>query len=106
MHSFNPVMSGFQRHWAAGILHDRGRTDFALAMLVALRRQGDILVGDNEPYRMDQIDYTVPRHAYPGLLPYLELELRQDLIEDAAAQQRWCAILTEALPACLAQLRT
>ena len=50
-------------------------------MLGELQRIG-LTIGDNEPYRMDATDYTVPRHAYPRELPYVEVEVRQDwLIE-------------------------
>ena len=80
LHSFTPVMDGFERPWEIGVLHDGWREDFALAVLAALRADGAFAAADNEPYRMDQTDYTVPRHAYPRGLRYLELEVRQDLI--------------------------
>lgn len=99
LHSFTPVMAGQPRPWDVGILHDAGDARFARAMLAALAARGDLVVGDNEPYRMDSIDYTVPRHAYPAGLAYAEIEVRQDLLADGAGQQRWAAILAEALRA-------
>ena len=33
---------------------------------------------------MDAPDYSVPRHAYAAGLPYAEIEVRQDLLADAA----------------------
>ena len=39
-------------------------------------------VGDNQPYAMDGVDYTAPRHAIANGLDYLEIEVRQDLLAD------------------------
>ena len=87
-------MRGVSRPWHVGILHDGGDTAFARALLAALGRESDLTVGDNEPYRMDLIDYTIPRHAYPDRLPYAEIEVRQDLIGDEAGCREWCDRLT------------
>ena len=98
VHSFTPVFGGAARHWQAGVLHDRD-PQFALAVGGLLREAG-LLVGDNEPYQMnDCSDYTVPVHAERRKLPYVELEIRQDLIADAAGQRQWAALLAEVLPA-------
>ena len=97
LHSFTPVMKGFARPWEVGVLHDGGDPTFAKALLRALEAEGDLTVGDNEPYRMDLIDYTIPRHAYPDRLPYAEIEVRQDLIGDEAGCAAWCARLTRVL---------
>lgn len=96
LHSFTPVMGGFVRPWQIGVLHDLGDTRFALRMLQALNAMPGLIVGDNEPYRMDTVDHTVPRHAYPASLAYVELEIRQDLIHEP----RWVEILTEVLKTC------
>ena len=58
---------------------------------------GADLIGDNEPYRMDGTDYTVPRHAIANGLDYLELEVRQDLIADPAGQAEVAALLAPLL---------
>jgi len=85
LHSFTPVMQGFARPWQIGVLHDGGDLRFARAMLAVLRGRGDLNVGDNEPYRMESIDYSIPHHAYPRALPYAEIELRQDLLTAESA---------------------
>lgn len=97
LHSFTPAMAGRARPWHAGVLHHLGNVGVARAMLARLEARGDLVVGDNEPYQMDGTDYTVPRHAYPAQLPYVELEIRQDLLATAAQQQRWSDILAETL---------
>ena len=84
LHSFTPRLNGRERPWHVGVLHDGHRDEFARFALARLRRQPGWRVGDNEPYAMDQTDYTVPRHAYPRGLSYLELEVRQDLIAPEA----------------------
>ena len=106
LHSFTPRMGGLDRPWRAGILHDAGDNRFALALLAALRADRDINVGDNEPYSMDTIDFTIPHHAYPRALPYAEIEIRQDLLADQPGIESWCARLNRALNAALATYRT
>jgi predicted N-formylglutamate amidohydrolase len=101
LHSFTPVFGGVARPWQIGVLHDGGDPSFAQTMLAVLRREADLTVGDNEPYRMDLIDYTVPRHAYPAGLPYAELEVRQDLIADTTGQAAWAERLERVLTAAL-----
>jgi predicted N-formylglutamate amidohydrolase len=59
------------------------------AVLARLEQEADLIVGDNEPYRMDETDHTVPRHCFPRGLPYLELEVRQDLIATPAGEDEW-----------------
>jgi len=97
LHSFTPVMGGARRPWHVGVLHSDGNTGFAQALLRVLRRQADLEVGDNEPYRMDSTDYTVPHHAFPAGLPYVELEVRQDLIADTESQRLWAERLHAAM---------
>ena len=77
LHSFTPEMAGERRPWHIGVLHDRYRDDFARGLLNVLQ-QTHLTIGDNAPYRMDAIDYTVPRHAFARDLRYVEIEVRQD----------------------------
>lgn len=93
LHSFTPVFGGVARPWHAGVLHDAGDTSFSLAVLAALRGEADLVVGDNDPYRMDATDHSVPRHCLLRNLPYLELEIRQDLIATPAQENDWATRL-------------
>ncbi len=99
LHSFTPVMRGRPRPWHAGILHNGANDALARAMLAALRAEDDLTVGDNEPYAMDGIDYTVPRHAFACRLPYVEIEVRQDLLMSDAGIAAWAERLARLLPA-------
>ncbi|MGU3390707.1 N-formylglutamate amidohydrolase [Sphingomonas sp. M1A8_2b] len=108
LHSFTPAMRGplrdQQRPWHIGILHDGGDTGFAHTLLSVLRDEPDLVVGDNEPYRMDLIDYTIPRHAYPARRPYAEIEIRQDLLESTEGCAAWADRLARLLPMAFARL--
>jgi predicted N-formylglutamate amidohydrolase len=91
LHSFTPVLANQRRAWQIGILHDAGEVSLSLAMLRRLKSEPTLAVGDNEPYRMDGTDYTIPRHAYPYALPYIEVEFRQDLLAHAEGIRHWAA---------------
>ena len=82
LHSFTPVLGGLRRPWDIGVLHAGANDSFAREVLAALRASSDLTIGDNEPYRMDQTDYTVPFHAFGSGMPYIELEVRQDVLSD------------------------
>jgi predicted N-formylglutamate amidohydrolase len=99
LHSFTPVMAGFARPWRFGVLH-MGGSRFSVAVLAALRTALDpALVGDNQPYRMDGSDYTIPHHAIGRGLDYAELEVRQDLLATPAGQAEVAALLAPLLAA-------
>jgi len=104
LHSFTPAMQGVARPWMFGVLH-LGDSAFSRAVLAALAAEPDApAVGDNEPYRMDLVDFTVPHHAIGRGLDYLELEVRQDLLADDAGQQAVAERLARVLPAALADV--
>ena len=103
LHSFTPAMNGKARPWQIGVLHDAGNVQFARLTLAALEANRDLRVGDNEPYQMDGTDYTIPFHAYPRGLPYVELEIRQDLIAADEGVEQYCAIVRAALECALAK---
>ena len=89
MHSFTPVMNGVERPWHAGVLYHQD-TRFAHPLLRALGAEGDLVVGDNQPYSVaPSSDYAVPVHGEGRGLVHVELEIRQDLIADEAGQQAW-----------------
>lgn len=101
LHSFTDRMAGVDRPWHVGILHDAGDTRFAKALMASLRELEGLEVGDNQPYRLDSIDYTVPLHAYAELIPYAEIEVRQDLLATDKGIADWCDLLGTALRAAL-----
>jgi len=92
LHSFTPQLNGLARPWRMGVLH---RDDSALSrrVLALLRRALGEGAGDNQPYRLDETDNTVPLHVDPRGLDYLELEVRQDLIADPIGQEAAASLL-------------
>lgn len=102
VHSMTESMGGVFRPWQIALCShlDRRLNDPVLA---ALRRRGDIVVGDNEPYNLDpNEDYSIPRHAMARGLLHLQVEFRQDEVESTAGQARWAAIFSEAIESALA----
>jgi len=78
LHSFTPVFGGEQRVWDAGVLHGGPGDAYGRRVLALLQERGGWVIGDNQPYEFNERDYTIPRHAFPRGLPWLELEVRQD----------------------------
>lgn len=97
LHSFTPRLGERERPWQIGVLYSAGDDRFALAVLASLRSIEGLEVGDNEPYQMDETDFTVPFHAFSAKMPYVELEVRQDEISDVAGLERIATILEQAL---------
>jgi len=100
IHSFTPRLGTQDRAWGYGVLH-LGDSAFSATMLGLLRNQSALPVGDNAPYAMDGIDYTVPFHAISRGLDYLELEIRQDLIADPDGQSSVATLVGGLLPQAL-----
>jgi predicted N-formylglutamate amidohydrolase len=97
IHSFTPVMNGFQRPWHAGILWDEdGR--IASPLMAALAAEPGLVIGDNQPYSArEPRGYTVSHHATAKGLPQVAIELRQDLIGEEAGASEWATRLAQAL---------
>ncbi|AKC86059.1 N-formylglutamate amidohydrolase [Pseudoxanthomonas suwonensis] len=97
LHSFTPKMSGMARPWHCGVLYHRDAR-LAHALRDALQAEGDLVVGDNQPYSVsDTSDYAIPVHGESRGLPHVELEIRQDLIADEAGQLAWARRLARLL---------
>ncbi len=89
-------MNGEARPWHVGVLHG-GDSPLSRQMLSRLRSEDGLVVGDNQPYSLGSSDHTVPLHAQAHGRDYLELELRQDLIADAAGQTHFADLLARLL---------
>jgi predicted N-formylglutamate amidohydrolase len=88
-HSMTNIYQGLRRHMHAAVLYNRDRR-FAGLVLDELRRETDLVIADNEPYFVsDATDYTIPHHGEARGLPHVEIEIRQDLVDEAAGQAEW-----------------
>jgi predicted N-formylglutamate amidohydrolase len=106
LHSFTPVYSGIARPWHIGTLYHRD-TKLAPLLLKLLRQETDLVVGDNEPYAVDdETDYTIPVHGEARGLMNTGIEIRQDLIADAHAQKQWADRLARIFAEIETTLRT
>ena len=98
MHSFTPGFTDVARPWQVGVLYNRDAR-LAHALKALLEAEGDLTVGDNEPYAVgDLTDYTIPVHGERRAIPHVEIEIRQDLIADPAGQRAWADRLARLLP--------
>jgi predicted N-formylglutamate amidohydrolase len=105
LHSFTPVYAGIARPWHIGTLYQRD-THLPPLLLKGLRAEGDLVVGDNEPYAVsDDSDYTIPVHAEARGLINTGIEIRQDLIADPAGEKSWADRLARILAEIEPQLK-
>lgn len=105
MHSFTDCFKGESRAMQIGILYDKDPT-LADILLDLLRREGDLVVGDNAPYALSgDSDYSVPTHAEKRGLPHVEIEIRQDLIAGPDGQLAWAKRLARLFTEADARLR-
>jgi predicted N-formylglutamate amidohydrolase len=99
VHSFTPALAADRRArpWQIGLLARQDR--FALALMERIRRHGPALVtAMNEPYRIaDDGDWTIPVHGEARGLPHVLIEVRNDMIRDAAGQTAMAGLIARAL---------
>ena len=102
IHSFTESWKNFTRPWHVGVLWDR---DARLAQPLAgsFYAEGDLIVGDNEPYAGQLEGDCLWQHGAQRGLANAIVEVRQDLIRDAAGQAAWsdrlCRIVEKILRA-------
>ena len=102
IHSFTPQLRGRPpRPWQVGILYSHRDSRLGSAMVRACREQGWI-TGDNQPYSGHLDGDSIDRHALAHGRPNLLIELRNDLIGDAAGQRQWARRLAPVIEAVLA----
>jgi predicted N-formylglutamate amidohydrolase len=104
LHSFTPVYAGVARPWHIAALYQHDKVLPPL-LLQAFRAEGDLVVGDNEPYAVNEAtDYTIPVHGEARGLVNSGIEIRQDLIADENGQRQFADMLARILRAMEATL--
>ncbi len=96
IHSFTPQLGGEDRRWHAGLLWNRDPR-LARLLIEALRRPGDMTIGDNEPYSGRDLAYTLDLHAGAAGLANAAIEIRQDQVMDPAGTRAWGRRLADVL---------
>ena len=97
IHSFTPrlMSSDIDRPWEVGILYNRD--DRAARIAIELLRREGLETGDNQPYSGKLLNATLNRHGEGRGIPYLAIEVRNDLIADAPGVARWTEILARVI---------
>jgi predicted N-formylglutamate amidohydrolase len=89
IHSFTESWKEFTRPWHVGVLW--GDDDrLAKPLLDGFYAEGDLIVGENEPYAGQLVGDCLWQHGAQRGLTNAIVEIRQDLIRDAAGQAAWC----------------
>ncbi len=97
IHSFTPQLGDQRRPWQVGIAHGRDRR-LAERLLDALAGHDDLLVGDNQPYGVeDAHDFTLPTHGEGRGIPHVMIEIRQDGLRTPEQIAAWVERLAQAL---------
>ena len=98
IHSFTPVMNGYERPWQFGVLWDEDPR-IPVPLIHKLRsRLGNGDVGDNEPYSgKDPEDFTVDYHVARTGVAHASIEIRQDLVDSEQGANKWGNVLSRVL---------
>jgi predicted N-formylglutamate amidohydrolase len=88
IHSFTESWKATPRPWHVGILWDKDAR-LAKPLLDNFYAEGDLIVGDNEPYSGHLEGDCLWQHGTERGLANAIIEIRQDLIRDAAGQAAW-----------------
>lgn len=105
LHSFTPQLATRPeeaRPWDIGVLYNRD--DRGARIAIPLLEAAGLNVGDQLPYSGTSLNATMNRHAEANGIPYLGVEMRQDLVRDAVGQARFAGILASVLRECLLRI--
>ena len=93
VHTFTHIFGGLKRDLELAVLwsHDRRLADKFGKAFEGL----GFSVGWNEPYSGEEFFNTMDRHGGDNNLPHATLEVRQDLVADAAGQAKYAQIIAE-----------
>jgi predicted N-formylglutamate amidohydrolase len=101
LHSFTPSLASRpseERPWHLGVLYNEDDR-LAQVAIPALSALGPF-VGDQLPYSGKDLNYTMNHHAEANGIPYLGVEMRQDLVADADSVWQIADHLAAALAEC------
>jgi predicted N-formylglutamate amidohydrolase len=105
LHSFTPQLREDPhqlRPWHVGVLYNED--DRAARVAIPLLEAAGIVTGDNLPYSGKHLNATMNSHGEANGIPYLGLEVRQDLIETGEGVAYWAGLLAPVIRATLAAL--
>ena len=94
VHSFTPHLASdpeAERPWEIGVLYNED--DRAARIAIPMLEEAGLMVGDQLPYSGRLLNATMNRHAEANGIPYLGIEMRQDLVSDREGQGRFSSII-------------
>lgn len=94
LHSFTPQLKSadVERPWEISVLYNEQERPSKLA--ISYLETLGLHVGDQLPYSGKLLNATMNRHAEASEIPYVGIEMRQDLVSDTKGQERFAQILT------------
>ena len=96
VHSFTPVMNEFERPWHVGVLWNK-YSRIAEPLMDRLKANNSLVVGDNQPYTAEEpYGYTIHVHGQDNGLPFVAVEIRQDLIDTHHGAESWANLMADA----------
>ena len=97
IHSFTPVWAGMRRDVEVGVLFDE-REELATALVNTIEEFG-YRCRPNEPYSglTGELMYAATRHGHTHQIPYIEFEVRQDLLSSQDGVNKISEVLQRAL---------
>lgn len=100
LHSFTPVLKSRveERPWDIGVLYNED--DRAARIAIPMLEAAGLTVGDQLPYSGKLLNATMNRHGEANGIPYLGVEMRQDLVAGADGQRRFAEILAPIVEEC------
>ncbi len=96
LHSFTPFLESKPqeaRPWEVGVLYNEQEAASKLA--IPFLQDAGYCVGDQLPYSGKLLNATMNRHAEAHDIPYIGIEMRQDLSSSPDGQARYARILAE-----------
>lgn len=96
LHSFTPALESTPqeaRPWEVGVLYNEQEAASKLA--IPLLENAGYIVGDQLPYSGKLLNATMNRHAEANNIPYIGIEVRQDISSDPDGQARYARTLAE-----------
>jgi len=96
LHSFTPALESKPnepRPWEVGVLYNEQAAASKLA--IPFLENAGYIVGDQLPYSGKLLNATMNRHAEANDIPYIGIEMRQDLACMPSGQARFARILSD-----------
>ena len=106
LHSFTPELASDpdqKRPWEVGILYNQD--DRAARIAIPALTAAGVIVGDQLPYSGKLLNATMNRHGEGRGIPYLGIEMRQDLLESAASVIHWANMIMPVIMQCATHLQ-